>query len=69
MTIIHKNGSIFYDRRGWCLCGMNSQFLAKVDELNLHISKSQRILEEKEQLLEKEKERLEKGSQFSELLD
>ncbi|CBK21051.2 uncharacterized protein [Blastocystis hominis] len=54
MTIIHKNGSIFYDRR------------AKVDELNLHISKSQRILEEKEQLLEKEKERLEKAQEVLE---
>lgn len=49
------------------MCDINSQFLAKVDELSLHISQSQRILEEKEQLLEKEKERLAKGSHIQEL--
>ena len=67
MAILYKNGSDFYDWRGWCLCDINSQFLAKVDELSLHISQSQRILEEKEQLLEKEKERLAKGSHIQEL--
>lgn len=67
MVILYKNGSDFYDWRGWRLYGINSQFLAKVDELSLHISQSQRILEEKEQLLEKEKERLAKGSHIKEL--
>ena len=67
MAILYKNGSDFYDWRGWHLCDKTSQFLAKVDELSLHISQSQRILEEKEKKKEKEKERLAKGSHIQEL--